>query len=472
MNPLAPPNRLNKLAVLCLLTVFATGSSAAAQVNPIPQKEELLNGLRVLIWARPADQNVLIKLRIHSGAAFDLAGKAGAMALLGDMLFPDPATREYFTEQMQGRLQVVTDHDSMTITMQGQAREFERMVEILRNALVSTQLTPELVNNVRENRIKIVKETGIAPEIVADRAIAARLFGDFPYGRPRAGTSESIARVDRADLMLARDRFLNPNNATIAVAGGVPATRVVRTLRQLLGIWRKSEQIVPSTFKQPEPPDPRTLLVNSPNDQSAEVRLATRGLARSDSDAPTAEVLAVIIQSRWEKALPEISRGPVFVSSESRVLPGIFVIGATVNTALAAKALNTAKDVLKGLASAPVPASELDEAKSTVLKRLSTSLAQPDGVAEAWLDLDTYKVESIARQTELLQNATPADIQRTASKLFVQNVIASVTVGNVDVLRASLEKDGQIEVLGEVKPEAKLPAQISVPKPNNSTKPH
>ena len=138
--------------------------------------------------------------------------------------------------------------------MQGRAREFERIVEILRTALVTTQLTPENVAKVREGRIKIIRETSISPPMVADRAIAARLFGDFPYGRPYDGTVESLERVEREDLMLARERFLNPNNATLVVIGGVQTGRAMRALRQLLGVWRKSEQVVPATFRQPVSP--------------------------------------------------------------------------------------------------------------------------------------------------------------------------------------------------------------------------
>ena len=179
---------------------------------------------------QPGGQDVLVKLRIHSGAAFDLAGKAGTMALLGDLLFPDPNTREYFTDEMQGRLAVSTDYDSITITMQGRTREFERIIEILRNALVTTQLTPENVAKAREGRIKIIKETTILPATVADRAIAARLFGDFPYGRPYGGTVESLERIERADVMQARERFLNPNNSTLVIVGDLQPSRARRVL--------------------------------------------------------------------------------------------------------------------------------------------------------------------------------------------------------------------------------------------------
>ena len=141
MNLLTIKSFLRKptLAVCLLLLLHSLGP---AQVPMEPERARLLNGLRVLIWPRSGDQDVLLKLRVHSGAAFDLAGKAGTIALLGDILFPDPTTREYFTEEMQGRLNVTTDYDSLTITMQGKASEFERIVEILRTALVTTQFTP------------------------------------------------------------------------------------------------------------------------------------------------------------------------------------------------------------------------------------------------------------------------------------------------------------------------------------------
>jgi len=109
------------LKKMALLVAFAAASQSLVygQLSAPAERFQLLNGLHVLLLSRPGDQDVLLKLRINSGAAFDLAGKGGSMALLGDLLFPDPATREYFTEEMQGRLNVVTDYDSVTITLQG-----------------------------------------------------------------------------------------------------------------------------------------------------------------------------------------------------------------------------------------------------------------------------------------------------------------------------------------------------------------
>jgi zinc protease len=465
MNSVALKRFLGKaLITACLLPLISPAVSA--QVPMEPERARLLNGLRVLIWSRPGDQDVLLKLRVHSGAAFDLAGKAGTMALLGDILFPDPTTREYFTDEMQGRLNVTTDYDSITITMQGRAREFERIVEILRTALVTPQLTPENVTKVREGRIKVIKETAISPAMLADRAIAARLFGDFPYGRPYGGSVESLERVDRADIMLARERFLGSNNATLTVIGGIQPNRAMRALRQLLGVWRKSDQLVPATFRQPTAPDPRTLIVHAPADQSVETRLAVRGFSRQDADAPAAALLAIVARQRWTKLLPELARSPVYVRHEAFLLPGMFVMGASVDNVLAGKTLASAKEVLQSLATSPVPAAELEQAKNEAVTLVNKELAKPDGMAEAWLDGDTYTLPSVAEQMRALSGVTPIDLQRVATRLLHGAGFASVVLGNSDVVKAQIERYGKVEIMGEIVPPIE-PVIESKPKPKS-----
>ncbi len=420
---------------------------------------------------------MLVKLRIHSGGAFDLAGKAGTMALLGDVLFPDPNTREYFTEEMQGRLAVATDYDSVTITMQGRAREFEQIIEILRNALVATQLTPENIAKAREGRTKIIKETSVLAAAVADRAIAARLFGDFPYGRPYSGTVESLERVQRADVLLARERFLNPNNSTLVIIGAVQPSRARRALRQLLGSWRKSESIVPATFKQPAIPDPSTLMINAPADQSVEIRLAVRGFARQDPDAAAATLLAIVARQRWEKLLPDLARSPVFVRRDAFALPGMFVMGATVDNLLAGKTLATAREVMKSLASTPVTAAELEPAKQEAVTLASKELAKPDGLADAWLDIETYKLPSITEQARALSAMSPENLRRAAARLAEKPAFATVVVGNSELVKTQIEQLGKVEIMGErdpkldPKPETKSGPNEPKPRTKSASKP-
>lgn len=434
------------------LAVLLTAVDVTAQT---PEREQLLNGLRLVLLPKAGSQDLLIKLRIHSGAAFDLAGKSGQMTLLGDILFPDKATIEYFTE-MNGRLDVVVNYDSVTITMDGKAAEFERMLDVLRNALVSTQLTPDVVTRIRDARVKIIRDTAISPAIVADRAIAARLFGDFPYGRPVNGSAEDVLRVDRADLMLARDRFLNSNNATLTLVGGVTKPRALRALRQLLGPWRKSEQVVPSTFRQPIPPDPKTLVISGTGD-TAELRLAVRGVARSDPDYYAANLLAKLVQHRWETLMPELTKRPTFARSESHFLPGMFVLGASVAPQSIPDAIAAAKKSMESLATSAVTPSEMDRARNEVLTELNSLLSKPDSLSDTWLDQDTYRLsDAQPAPPAVVSSITPADVQRLAARLL-NGPAATVVLGDPQQLKTALQTRVPFEVFGEIAAPVTIP---------------
>lgn len=459
--------RLGAFAGNILLCVLLVAQPLCAQTPSEPQREQLLNGLRLMFWIKPGSPDLILKLRINSGAAFDLAGKSGQMALLGDLLFPDTATVDYFTDEMGGKLDVSVTYDSTTITMVGKAAELEQIIEVLRNALLATQLSPETVTRMRDARIKMLRDSTIAPAVVADRTIAVRLFGDFPYGRPTAGSPEDISRVDRADLMLARDRFLNSNNATLAIIGGVTKNRAMRAVRQLLGPWRKSEQIVPTTFRQPVAPNPRILIVNVPG-PSAEIRLATRGLARSDQDFNVAMVMARLAQHRWQGSMPELAKDPVFARSDAYVLPGAFVMGASVNSQIATDSVANARKVLDSLMMTPATAAELERARTEVINEVSAVLTKPDSLPDPWLDLDTYRLSAVQDQVALLRTVTASDIQRVANRLFKSSAIASVVAGETAQLKPAFEGRLQYEVLGEIAAPAPTPKPAVKPAKTDS----
>ncbi|MBD0372351.1 MAG: insulinase family protein [Pyrinomonadaceae bacterium] len=457
-NPSRP--RLRGLLLAALALQFClSGSLGLAQSVPEPRRDQLLNGLNVLLWERPGSPDVLIKLRIHSGSAFDLAGKAGTMSILADALYADPVAREYITNELGGRVEVTTDYDAINVTLAGRAQDYERLVDSLRTAIINVSLSAERVRELREARAKLVRESGANPTLIADRAVSARLFGDYPYGRPHEGSTATLARIERADVQYARERFLNPNNSTLVIAGGVERGRAMRALRQLLGLWRKSEGVVPSTFRQPEAPNTQTLLVDFPGTESAEVRVAVRGLARSDSDYATASVLALIARDRWQALMPELKQSAFFVRHEAHVLPGIFVMGASVRQTDAARALQTAQQVLRDLTKSPPTAQEFERARGEAVATFNRQMEKPETIADLWLDADTYKLAAnVSERARALSSVTPSDVQRVAVRLLsnatagatktvADAAVVRVAVGSASQLKSDLERSGKVEVM-------------------------
>jgi len=448
---------------LCLLLALVIPSQTGAQTFPEPVREHLLNGLTVLLWQRPGDAKVLLKLRVHAGAAFDLTGKGGTMALLDDALFPDPSTGLYVREQLGGQFELATNYDSIDVTLSSPASEFERMVELLRGALVTTQLTPENVASIRAARIEKLREQPASQAQIADQAIAARMFGNFPYGRPSAGTIESLSKVERADLLYARERFLIGSNATLVVAGPIEKARAMRAIRQLLGPWTKGDRVVPATFRQPDPPDARAMVVNQPGAITAEIRLAVRGLTRSDGDGAAVALLGRIARERWQAADPDLSS--VSVRHEAHALPGIFVLGASAPTTSASKAIAAAREVMRALSTTAPTLAEIERARNAELADLAQRTMQMQSIADRWLDIETFKLALSGDQMDAVRKLSAADLQRVAARLFKDASVATVVVGNYDQLKAGL---GPSVELRSEKPDVKAatdPAAAPAKKP-------
>ena len=411
------------------------------------REERLLNGLRIFFYQRPGAQKVWMRLRVNSGAAFDLAGKEGMAQLLADALFPDPSTAQYVAEELGGRLDVRAGYDAVEITISGDAARFDSLVEVVRNALLQMRLTPDEVRRLKEARTKLLGERAETAATVADRAAAARLFAAHPYGRTTEGTADSIARVERADLMLARDRFVNPNNAALVVVGPLEIPRAMRTFRQFLGPWRKGDEIVPATFRQPAAPDARALVIDAPGAGAAEVRVSARGLARSDRDRAAATLLAGVAQQRLGSALKDVTPVSFTVAHDAHALAGLFRVNASVPAPQAAQAVEAARTVLRSLATAPVTSTELETARRALSAVAQLGRDAEYGAAADWLDSISYGHPPVD-PARAFDNVTTADLQRTAARLFRDAALVTVVAGDAAVLRSSLaDLPGGIEEL-------------------------
>jgi predicted Zn-dependent peptidase len=125
-------------------------------------------------------------------------------------------------------------------------------------------------------------------------------------------------------------------------------------------------------------------------------------------------------------------------------------MGATVNTSAAMKTFAAAKEVIKSLVATAPTVAELEQARSEAMTNATKALALPEGIAEAWLDIDTYQLPPISEQISLLQKASAADVQRVAGRLLSNAPVASVAIGNSQQLKTALAQGVDIELLGEV----------------------
>jgi zinc protease len=267
------------------------------------------------------------------------------------------------------------------------------MLETIATAVANPGIDKETTAKLRAALLARISGVESDPAYVADRAVAGRLFGTFPYGRPVLGTTASLQKIEYADLLDARQRFLTADNATVAISGNFDRALALKALRRYFGGWLKSDRKVPSTFRQPEEPLAAILEVPSPTAAAAEVRYAFRGVSRDDKDLAASLVFTQIIETRLKNRLPSGQFSNVFVRNEPHTLPGVIVVGYSTSARTDVKKEDLYGPIRKSL-SDPISDAEITAARSAVLS--SSSVSDP---VTLWLDADTYQIANIAADT-------------------------------------------------------------------------
>jgi len=401
---------------LAAAAVFAV--SAFGQSTPQPKQENLLNGLKILMWPDAASKTVGIRIRVHSGSSFDPQGREGVMKMLAENIFPEPAAREFFTEDLGGSLDIVATYDFIEVRATAKAENFLQALETLSAAVANPTIDRPTTEKLRSALLASVAALETDPAYVADQAVQKRLLGTFPYGRPQLGTAESIKKIDFADLLDAKQRFLTADNATVAVYGNFDRTLGFRAIRRLFGAWLKSDKRVPSSFRQPDPVAPAVLTVPSPKSNVHALRFAFRGVARNDKEFAASRVYASMLEKRLRSLVPAEHASDVFVRSEAHILPGLVMIGFGGAKGSSAGKIEANDLILKAL-NDPVTDTEFAAAK----RAFQAEWANRD-VYAFWLDADTFKTASPDADARLADAVTIDEVRNYAAKAAKQPLAA------------------------------------------------
>lgn len=410
------PFQLTKFLAALVVTlsgVAAMPTTARSQTSniPTPRESRLLNGARLLVWYDAKAPNVSVTIRIHSGSAFDPLGKEGAMQLMSDLLFPTETTRSFFEEDLNGSFEIVTTYDYIQINTSGDSDKFLSILETLAPAISNPVINKETTERVKAPHLEKLAALEKDPEYVARRAAIKNLFGNYPYGRPQLGTPESVAKIDFADLLNAEQRFFTADNATIAIHGNVTPEFALRASKRLLGGWLKSDKKVPATFAAPNPPDTSETRIALESSASGTGVLAWRTGARNGRDYWA----SVVTEAIWKEKY-------CMSETQSHLLDGLGMI---------VKRLPASdEDIVRMMRSlcplylsdtegktlAPeISAADFNAAKEMLQTRMKETVKGPKSLVNAALDVETFKLVSIADEQKRLAAVTLDDVKRINS---------------------------------------------------------
>jgi zinc protease len=275
-----------------------------------------------------------------------------------------------------------------------------------------------------------------SPETVAGRALGALIFPGHPYGRPAAGTIESVGKLTREQVVEFYRLHYRPDGATIVAVGDVTAAEIRQALTARLSGWRAPGAPL-AAIPRPAARVPTEERRIQRDLTQTTVLLGRPSIRQVDPDyfplAVATYVLGGGSASRLYTRVRE-EKGLAY-SVYSTVQPGrygaSYLVSLQTRTDGVAEAERLVREEMARIGREPIPQAELDRAKSYLIGsfplRLDTSgkLAGFLGaVEESGLGLDYPE-----RYKERIARVTAADVQRVAASYLDPATFSSVTIG-------------------------------------------
>ena len=407
----------------------SNGLSASGTENQFSkvQRENLLNGLQIVTFQNTGEPTIRCQIVIRAGSMFDSVGKAGLVALTQrTLLAVNPQLREEL-ESLQTKIEWGVDTDKTWFHLESNPANFEAALEILSRLLVVENIRADAFKRAQADQLTLIKQGLHLPQR-ADEAFAQALFGDYPYGRNVLGSELTVSNLRQGDVYDVFQRFYLANNASVILSGNIAPGKTLRAFKYLFGGWSKGAP-VPATFRQPiQIATTKVVKLNGPQATEVELRGGVTGVRYTSPEFLLTQLIVEILNTRWRKN--ENARD-VAVNFETvpRLLPGPFYFSARIEPGRAEAVSQRLTESFSTLATSPITADELSDARGRLLERLN---ARP---VEDWLrDIEAFSLPRNYPLTikQRLEAATSADLQALAKRILEANALTLVLAGRVE----------------------------------------
>lgn len=430
----------SKLLIATSVIVFLAVPSRAEEVEVKFEGESfsLENGMQVIVIPQRRVPVVTHLVAYKVGGADEPAGLSGMAHFFEHLMFK--ATTSHAVGELDAAVQAVGgDHNAFTshdATMyyqkippealpQMMAFEADRMRNlILDDAAIETERQVVL-----EERLM---RTDNQPSGILGESVAATLYTNHPYGRPVIGWRHEIEGLTRQDLTDFYNRYYEPNNAILVVAGDVDVETVRKLAEETYG-QVKSGQALPDRNRPKEPPvhTERTVTladdrVTIPSFQQVWVVPASYSDERrmSDALAVLSEILGGSERSRLHRKLVLEDRlaARVFAYMSGLRDYAEFGVGADPINPEALPAVEAAiRAEIELIISNGVTAQELETAKKVYSSALIFGRDNQMSRAVQYASdlIDGAKIDELDDARERLEAVTLADIHEAAKRYLV-----------------------------------------------------
>ncbi|MCG8369414.1 MAG: insulinase family protein, partial [Proteobacteria bacterium] len=243
-------------------------------VFPQVQRDELRNGIGVVLAERHSVPIVNVAMQFDAGYAADQGGTLGTANFTLAMM--DEGTRKRSAleisaaaESLGASITTGSNLDMSTVSLSAIRQELEPSLELYADIVRNPAFSEDEMERLRQRLLAQISQEQNQPVGIALRSLPPILYGsDHAYGIPftGSGTHASVTSLTRDDLVEFHRTWLRPDNATIFVVGNVTMSEIKPMLERHFGGWDIPRTPLPAkNIAAVDRPDtPSVFLVDKP----------------------------------------------------------------------------------------------------------------------------------------------------------------------------------------------------------------
>jgi zinc protease len=273
------------------------------------------------------------------------------------------------------------------------------------------------------------------PETIASRLWFKTAFPGHPYGRPSKGDAETLALIDRADLVDFHRKVFSRQSLKISVVGDIDAATLGGILDQVFGALPDTSDL--SSVSKIMPKDGITNNHELAVPQTV-IRFGGRGLARNDPDFMAAYVMNHILgggsfSSRLYREVRE-KRGLAY-SVYTYLAPfdhgPVFIGGLATRADQADMAIDLVRQEIKRMAETGPSEQELASAKEYLTGSYPLRFDTSSKIANqlVGIQMENLGIDYITTRNGQIEAVTIDHVRRTAKRLLGAGGLIISTVG-------------------------------------------
>jgi predicted Zn-dependent peptidase len=436
-------------------TLPAVGETQPPHLPGVAERE-LPTGLRAFVARRAAVPKVELRLRIPI-IATRTTGDGARERLLADTLTAGTSQRSSLAlaqelQRLGASMRAGLSSDELVVSGSVLTANLPPYLELLAEVLTDAAFPDDEVEIAQGRGAQEVTLARSQPTVIAQYALAERLYAKHPYGRGLPAPS-SFTSVSSVVLRRAHAGRVVPQGSTLVLVGDVRTEAALAVVEEVLGRWDRSGKA--ADLKAPPLPDPSsTLLLDRAGSVQTNIRLGGAAVPRDHPDHARLQVANMVFGGYFTSRLvANIREDKGFSYSPRssvthRLRASQLTVAAEVATEVTVPALLEIRYELARMAAGRVSEDELRAAQRYIVGTLALATQTQAGLATqlSVLAAAGLGINFLTEYPRQIEQVTADDILDAALRYLGPRGLQTVLLGEAHAVRRQLESLDQVEV--------------------------